>query len=75
MTRFQSVQLNNGKVLSGEVVEELVTDIVNKFSEAGLSCDEGKKSRIITYPAIPDTEDRADMELEQHSSELPATLH
>lgn len=42
MTRFQSVQLNNGKVLSGEVVEELVTDIVNKFSEAGLSCDEGK---------------------------------
>lgn len=42
MMRFQSVQLNNGKVLSGEVVEELVTDIVNKFSEAGLSCDEGK---------------------------------
>lgn len=40
--RFQSIQLNNGKVLSGEVVEELVTDIVNKFSEAGLSCDEGK---------------------------------
>ena len=39
MMRFQSVQLNNGKVLSGEVVEELVTDIVNKFSEAGLSCD------------------------------------
>ena len=40
--RLQSVQLNNGKVLSGDVVEELVTDIVNKFSEAGLSCDEGK---------------------------------
>ena len=40
--RFQSVQLNNGKVLSGDVVGELVTDIVNKFSEAGLSCDEGK---------------------------------
>lgn len=40
--RFQSVQLNNGKVLSGDVIEELVTNIVNKFSEAGLSCDEGK---------------------------------
>ena len=40
--RFQSVQLNNGKVLSGDAIEELVTDIVNKFSEAGLSCDEGK---------------------------------
>ena len=40
--RFQNIQLNNGKVLSGDVIEELVTDIVNKFSEAGLSCDEGK---------------------------------
>ena len=40
--RFQSVQLNNGKVLSGDTIEELVTDIVNKFSEAGLSCDQGK---------------------------------
>lgn len=40
--RFQSVQLNNGKVLSGDTIEELVTDIVNKFSEVGLSCDEGK---------------------------------
>ena len=39
---FQSIQLNNGKVLSGDTIEELVTDIVNKFSEAGLSCDEGK---------------------------------
>lgn len=40
--RFQSIQLNNGKVLSGDVIGELVTDIVNKFSEAGLPCDEGK---------------------------------
>ena len=40
--RFQSIQLNNGTVLSGDVIGELVTDIVNKFSEAGLSCDEGK---------------------------------
>ena len=40
--RFQSIQLNNGKVLSGDVIEELVVDIVNKFSEVRLSCDEGK---------------------------------
>ena len=40
--RFQSIQLNNGKVLSGDVIEELVVDIVNKFSEVGLSCDEAK---------------------------------
>lgn len=39
---FQSIQLNNGKVLSGDVIEELVVDIVNKFSEVGLSCDEAK---------------------------------
>lgn len=39
---FQSIRLNNGKVLSGDTIGELVTDIVNKFSEAGLSCDEGK---------------------------------
>ena len=40
--RFQSIQLNNGKVLSGDEIEELVVDIVNKFSEVGLSCDEAK---------------------------------
>ena len=39
---FQDVQLNSGKVLSGEKIGELVTEIVNKFSEAGLSYDEGK---------------------------------
>lgn len=39
---FQSVQLNNGKVLQGEKIGELVTDIVNKLSEAGLSCDEAR---------------------------------
>ena len=39
---YMSVQLNNGKVLSGKLIGELVTDIVNKFSEAGLSCDEAK---------------------------------
>ena len=40
--KFQRIQLDNGKVLSGDVIGELVTDIENKFSEAGLSCDEGK---------------------------------
>lgn len=39
---FQNVQLNNGKVLSGEKIGELVIEIVNKFSEAGLSYDEAK---------------------------------
>ena len=39
---FQSIQLNNGKVLSGDMIGELVTDIVNKFSESGLSCEEAK---------------------------------
>lgn len=40
--RFQSIQLNNGKVLEGEKIGELVTEIVNKFSEARLSYDEAK---------------------------------
>ena len=40
--RFRSIQLNNGKVLEGEKIGELVTEIVNKFSESGLSCDEAK---------------------------------
>ena len=40
--QFQSIQLNNGKVLEGEKIGELVTEIVNKFSEAGLSCDEAR---------------------------------
>ena len=40
--QFQSIQLNNGKVLEGEKIGELVTEIINKFSEAGLSCDEAR---------------------------------
>ena len=40
--QFQSIQLNNGKVLKGEKIGELVTEIVNKFSEAGLSYDEAR---------------------------------
>ena len=39
---FQSVQLNNGNVFDGEKIGELVTEIVNKFSEAELSYDEAK---------------------------------
>ena len=39
---FQSIQLNNGKVLEGEKIGELVVSIINKFSEAGLSYDEAK---------------------------------
>ena len=39
---FQSVQLNNGIVFDGEKIGELVSEIINKFSEAGLSCDEAK---------------------------------
>lgn len=40
--QFQSIQLNNGKVLEGEKIGELVTEIVNKFSEAGMSYDEAR---------------------------------
>lgn len=39
---FQSIQLNNGKVLSGEKIGELASEIINKFAESGLSCDEAK---------------------------------
>ena len=31
--KFQSIQLNNGKVLAGEKIGELVTEIVNKLSD------------------------------------------
>ena len=39
---FMDVQLNNEKVLTGEKIGELVTEIINKFSEAELSYDEAK---------------------------------
>ena len=39
---FQSIRLNNGKVLSGEKIGELVSEIINKFAESELSCDEAK---------------------------------
>ena len=34
-----------------------------------------KESRIITYLAIPNTKDRADMELEQQAFETPEAVH
>lgn len=39
---FQSIQLNNGKVFKGEKIGELVSEIINKFSEEGLSRDEAE---------------------------------
>ena len=39
---FQSVQLNNGNVFNGEKIGELVSEIINKFSEEGLSRDEAE---------------------------------
>lgn len=39
---FMDVRLNNGKVLTGEKIGELVTEIINKFSEAELSYDEAE---------------------------------
>ena len=39
---FQSVRLNNGKILDGDKIGELVAEILNKFSENRLSCDEAK---------------------------------
>lgn len=39
---FADVQLNNGKFLTGEKIGELVTEIINKFSEAELSYDEAE---------------------------------
>lgn len=39
---IQNVRRNNGRVLEGEKIGELVSDIINKFSEEELSCDEAK---------------------------------
>ena len=40
--RFQSVRMYNGEILDGEKIGELVTEIINKFSEEGLSCNAAK---------------------------------
>lgn len=39
---FCGIWMNNGQVFEGEKIGELVTEIINKFSEAGLSHDEAK---------------------------------
>ncbi|MGN0298901.1 MAG: hypothetical protein ACI4C1_06970 [Lachnospiraceae bacterium] len=39
---FASVKMENGKVLDGKKIGELVKFIINKFSEEKLSCDESK---------------------------------
>ena len=39
---FQSIGLYNGKVLPGEKIEELVSEIINKFAESELSYDEAR---------------------------------
>ena len=39
---IQNVHRSNGKVLEGEKIGELVSSIINKFSEKELSCDEAK---------------------------------
>lgn len=49
---FMDVRLNNGKVLTGEKIGELVTEIVNKLSEAELSYDEAKMVLEATKDSI-----------------------
>lgn len=49
---FQSIRLNNGKIITGEKIGELVTEIVNKLSEAGLSYDEAKMVLDATKDSI-----------------------
>nr|DAY63932.1 MAG TPA: protein of unknown function (DUF4177) [Caudoviricetes sp.] len=39
---YETVQLNNGKILDGKKTGELVEEIINKFSEEGLTCVEAK---------------------------------
>ena len=39
---YATVQLENGKILDGKKIGELVEEIINKFSEEGLTCNEAK---------------------------------
>lgn len=49
---FQSIWLNNGKIITGEKIGKLVTEIVNKLSEAELSYDEAKMVLETTKDSI-----------------------
>lgn len=49
---FQSIWLNNGKIITGEKIGKLVTEIVNKLSEAELSYDEAKMVLEATKDSI-----------------------
>ena len=40
---FQDIQMNNGTILRGEKIRKLVEEIIDKFSDEGLTCDEGKE--------------------------------
>ncbi|MBO5159593.1 MAG: hypothetical protein J6B94_08395 [Lachnospiraceae bacterium] len=39
---YESIQMENGKIFSGKRIGELVENIINKFSEENLTCNEGK---------------------------------
>ena len=39
---FQDVQMNNGKIFSGERIGKLVREIIDRLSEERLTCDEAK---------------------------------
>ncbi len=41
---ISDVMMSNGELFSGEEISELVTEIVNKFAEKGLTVD---KARIV----------------------------
>lgn len=52
--KFQSVQMNNGEILDGEKIRELVTEIINRFSEEGLSCSAAKVVLSETHNVLGD---------------------
>ena len=40
--QFPDILMNNGSILEGKKIGELVKEIINKLSDANLTCDEGK---------------------------------
>lgn len=40
--KFASIQMAKGEIFEGKRIGELVEEIINKFSEENLSCDEAK---------------------------------